>query len=117
MDLGLKGKVALVTGGTRGLGRAMAEALLEESVHVVICARDAQKVMAVGFELTGVAGKHAATARGITADVSKAADCEGWLPKLRAASAASTSWSTTPARLGPVRSRNCRSRRGRSNST
>lgn len=82
MDLGLKGKVALVTGGTRGLGRAMAEALLEESVHVVICARGAQKVMAVGLELTGVAGKRAATASGITADVSKAEDCESMVAEI-----------------------------------
>ena len=41
MDLGLKGKVAIVTGGSKGLGRAMAHALAAEGMTVSICARDA----------------------------------------------------------------------------
>jgi 3-oxoacyl-[acyl-carrier protein] reductase len=39
MDLGLAGKVAVVTGGSRGLGLAAATALVAEGAHVVICAR------------------------------------------------------------------------------
>jgi len=39
MDLGLAGKVAIVTGSTRGLGLAIATALVEEGCHVTICAR------------------------------------------------------------------------------
>jgi len=39
MDLGIKGKVALVTGGSRGLGRQSALALAAEGVNVAICAR------------------------------------------------------------------------------
>jgi 3-oxoacyl-[acyl-carrier protein] reductase len=40
MDLGLRGKRAIVTGGTRGIGRAIADILAEEGCDVGICARD-----------------------------------------------------------------------------
>jgi NAD(P)-dependent dehydrogenase (short-subunit alcohol dehydrogenase family) len=52
MDLGLDGKVALVTGASRGIGRAIADALLAEGCRVAICARDGEKLRAAAVELS-----------------------------------------------------------------
>jgi len=44
LNLGLQDRVAAVTGGTRGLGYAIAQSLLAESCRVAICARDPQRL-------------------------------------------------------------------------
>ena len=51
MDLGLDGKRAIVTGGSRGIGLAIARALVDEGVHVAICARSPDGVAAAVAEL------------------------------------------------------------------
>lgn len=51
MDLGLDGKRAIVTGGTRGIGLAIARTLVDEGARVAICARRAEGVAAAVTEL------------------------------------------------------------------
>jgi NAD(P)-dependent dehydrogenase (short-subunit alcohol dehydrogenase family) len=68
VDLGLAGKKALVTGATKGIGRAIVETLLAEGASVALCARNADEVDAAVAELS----KHG-TVVGAVAD---AADSE-----------------------------------------
>jgi 3-oxoacyl-[acyl-carrier protein] reductase len=75
MDLGLKGKVAMITGASKGLGRAMAKAFGEEGVKLSICARGeaqlkeaAGELQKLGFEVLSMA-----------ADVTKPADMTKWM--------------------------------------
>jgi 3-oxoacyl-[acyl-carrier protein] reductase len=71
MDLGLSGKVALVTGASRGIGRAIALALAGERARVVMCARNAGDLEAAVAEARGRAADDGA-ALGVTADVTTA---------------------------------------------
>ena len=53
MDLELSGKVVLITGGTDGLGRALARQLILEGAHPVVCGRDPKRVTETAEELGG----------------------------------------------------------------
>ena len=53
MDLGIDGKVALVTAASKGLGRAAALALSREGARLAICARGADRLAATAAELPG----------------------------------------------------------------
>jgi 3-oxoacyl-[acyl-carrier protein] reductase len=53
MDLGLRGLRAIISGGTKGIGRAIAETLVDEGTHVAVCARDAGEIAATVSALQG----------------------------------------------------------------
>jgi len=73
MDLGLAGKVALVTGASRGLGRAAAERLAAEGARVVMSARSAGTL---GHAAAAVHATTGAGVRAIPADVTDRDDCD-----------------------------------------
>ena len=56
MDLQLKGLKAIVTGGTKGIGLAIARTLAREGADVAICARDAAAVEAAAVDLKELNG-------------------------------------------------------------
>lgn len=74
MDLGIRGKVAMVAAGSRGLGRASAEALAAEGCAVSLCGRDETTLAATraAMESQGV------RALAMTADVASASDLARW---------------------------------------
>jgi NAD(P)-dependent dehydrogenase (short-subunit alcohol dehydrogenase family) len=82
MDLELKGKRAVITGGSVGIGLAVAQALAAEGVEVAILARDAARLER---EAKAIAKAHGVRALGIPADVAKPEDIEAAAGRIAAA--------------------------------
>jgi len=75
MDLGLKGKRAIVTGGSRGIGRAIAETFAAEGADVAICARKAEH-LATAVESLKAKGVRAS---GCSLDVADGLALNSWI--------------------------------------
>lgn len=75
MDLQLKGGKALITGGTKGIGRAIANTLAEEGCNVAICARNQEEIDAAVADLSA----KGVTAFGQSVDVGDADALAAWV--------------------------------------
>jgi NAD(P)-dependent dehydrogenase (short-subunit alcohol dehydrogenase family) len=73
MDMALKGKVAVITGGSIGIGLAVAQALAKEGVSLALIARGGERLLE---QAALIARDYGVKAVGITADVSKAGEIE-----------------------------------------
>ncbi len=71
MDMGIKGRAAIVTGGSRGIGRETARRFLEEGARVMICGRNAETLERTRAELAGATGGEI---HATVADMTKEAD-------------------------------------------
>ncbi|MEP6832149.1 MAG: SDR family oxidoreductase [Gemmatimonas sp.] len=76
MDLGLTGKVALVSGASKGLGYGVARALASEGARVSICSRDINNITAAAVKLTNETGAEVAP---FAVDVTNANDIQTWI--------------------------------------
>jgi NAD(P)-dependent dehydrogenase (short-subunit alcohol dehydrogenase family) len=81
MDLGMKDQVALITGGSVGIGLAVAKGLAAEGVHLVLCARNQERVEQ---EACNIAEDFGVRALGVAADVTQAADIDRLVAKTEA---------------------------------
>jgi 3-oxoacyl-[acyl-carrier protein] reductase len=78
MDLKLTGKTALVTGGSEGIGKAIAMTLAKEGVNVAICARRLEPLEKTAEEIRNATG---VTVVAITADLTKDEDAKNFVEK------------------------------------
>ncbi|MBV8449147.1 MAG: SDR family oxidoreductase [Hyphomicrobiales bacterium] len=81
MDLRLKGLRALVTGGTKGIGRAIAETLASEGADVAICARNGEEVKVTAAALAKKGGR----SQGHVVEVGDAKALKNWVEAVAAA--------------------------------
>jgi NAD(P)-dependent dehydrogenase (short-subunit alcohol dehydrogenase family) len=73
MDLDLKDKVAVITGGSIGIGLAVAHGLAAEGVHLALCARGEERLMEVAKTISD---QHGTKAIGVKVDVSQPEDID-----------------------------------------
>ena len=85
MDLGLSGKLAVITGGSKGIGLGIARAFAREGAHVVLNARGADAVEAAASD---IAQEFGVTAVPVAADVSTAEGCQAVIEAAAAAGGA-----------------------------
>jgi len=85
MDLALKGLKAVVTGGTKGIGRAIAHTLAAEGAHVAICARKADEVAATVAALSAEFGPLGVRISGYAVDVADGQALAAWVDASAAA--------------------------------
>jgi 3-oxoacyl-[acyl-carrier protein] reductase len=76
MDTGLRGKVAMVSGASKGIGRAVAEKLAAEGASLSLCARGEAQLRAVAREIET---KHGVACLAAPADLNRAEDIQGWV--------------------------------------
>ncbi|MCA9836951.1 MAG: SDR family oxidoreductase [Trueperaceae bacterium] len=81
MNLELKGKVAVITGGSVGIGLAVAKALAEEGVHLALCARNGQRLEQ---EARAIEKDYGVEVLSQVCDVSSAQDIETFLSAIEA---------------------------------
>src|SRR2546428_11884799 len=77
MDLGLAGRVALVCGSTKGLGRAVAKALAQEGARVAVNGRHADSVKHAAHQLSSEAAEAVLPSRAAVGDPAPARDPGG----------------------------------------
>jgi 3-oxoacyl-[acyl-carrier protein] reductase len=75
MDLSLRGRNAVVLGGTRGIGRTIAGTLAGEGAGVAVCARNADQVVTAVAELKALGVR----ATGESVDIADAAALKSWI--------------------------------------
>jgi NAD(P)-dependent dehydrogenase (short-subunit alcohol dehydrogenase family) len=81
MDLGMNGQVAVITGGSVGIGLAVANGLAAEGVNLVLCARNEERVVQAANLISTTFGVNTL---GIAADVTKAEDIERLVTQTKA---------------------------------